>query len=189
MPIRQGMIFPFSITIHFDKALPPLYSIRMAKEKYPVTPATRFLKQKNVPFEPHLYEYEEKGGTRVSARELGVDEHVVIKTIVLEDENKKPLIMLMHGDCEISTKSLARILKVKTITPCSPDTANKHTGYMVGGTSPFGTKKPLPVYVEETILTLPTIYINGGKRGFLIAIAPGALTSTLNATAVQASTD
>lgn len=159
------------------------------KENFPVTPAIRFLKQQKVTFGQHLYEYEEKGGTKVSARELGVDEHIVIKTIVLEDENKKPLIMLMHGDCEISTKNLARTLGVKSISPCNPDTANKHTGYMVGGTSPFGTIKNLPVYVEESILSLETIYINGGKRGFLISLSPAVLTSTLKATSVQASTE
>jgi len=164
-----------------------MYNLLMAKkDKFPVTQATRFLKQKKVDFTPYLYKYEEKGGTKVSARELGVDEHMVVKTIVLEDENKNPLIMLMHGDMEISTKELARILEVKTITPCSPDTANKHTGYVVGGTSPFGTKKELPVYVEESILDLELIHINGGKRGFLVELNPKAITETLRATPVNA---
>ncbi|MCX8084121.1 MAG: Cys-tRNA(Pro) deacylase [Calditerrivibrio sp.] len=154
-------------------------------EKYPVTPATRFLNSQKIPYEPYLYEYEEKGGTRVSAQKLGVDEHMVIKTIVLEDENKKPLIVLMHGDLEISTKNLARFLGVKTITPCSPETVTKHTGYIVGGTSPFGTKKQLPIYMEKTILELDKIYINGGKRGFLVSLDPKHLIKLLNPTLVE----
>lgn len=167
-----------------------MYNHFMAKkEKYPVTLATRFLKDHKIDFIPQLYTYEEKGGTRASSRELGVDEHMVIKTIVLEDENKNPLIMLMHGDKEISTKSLARILNVKTISPCTPDTANKHTGYIVGGTSPFGTRKVLPVYVEESILELEKIYINGGKRGFLVEIDPKCLKAALKAVSVNASAE
>ena len=137
----------------------------MPKEKTPVTPAVRFLRQEKVNYADHLYEYEERGGTAVSARELGVDEHWMVKTLVMEDEDKNPLIILMHGDLEVSTKELARFLGVKTIVPCSPETANKHSGYMVGGTSPFGTRKSMPIYLEETILKLPEIYINGGKRG------------------------
>ena len=120
----------------------------------------------------HLYDYEEKGGTAVSARELGVDEHAVVKTLVMEDEDRNPLVVLMHGDLKVSTRELARIIGVKTITPCNPDIANKHSGYMVGGTSPFGTRKKMPTYMEETILELPKIYINGGKRGYLVGIAP-----------------
>ncbi len=139
---------------------------------YPVTPAVRLLREKKVSFAPRLYEYEERGGTRRSAEELGVDEHAVVKTLVMETEAKKPLVVLMHGDREVSTKQLARALGVKTVSPCDPQTAQKHTGYVVGGTSPFGTRTRLPVYVERTIFGLPKIYINGGKRGFLVEIEP-----------------
>ncbi len=144
----------------------------MAKEKTPITPAVRTLRAANVPFTDHLYAYEEKGGTAVSARELGVDEHCVIKTLIMEDDGKQPLIVLMHGDRQVSTKELARLLGVKTVTPCTPDTANRHSGYLVGGTSPFGTRKAMPIYMEETILELPRIYINGGKRGYLVGLDP-----------------
>lgn len=157
----------------------------MAKVKFPTTQAVRQLKQHKVRYTPQLYAYEEKGGTRVSARELGVEEHAVIKTLVMEDEHQSPLIILMHGDCEVSTKVMARTLNVKRIAPCSPDIAHKHTGYQVGGTSPFGTLKPLPVYVERTILDLPLIYINGGKRGFLVSLAPEVLVNVLQATPVE----
>ena len=142
---------------------------------YPVTPAVRLLREKHVEFEPHLYEYEERGGTRHSAQMLGVDEHRVVKTLVLETDARKALIVLMHGDREVSTKQLARTLGVKSVAPCDPATAQKHTGYMVGGTSPFGTRAKLPVYVERTIFELPKIYINGGKRGFLVEIEPKVL--------------
>jgi Cys-tRNA(Pro) deacylase len=144
----------------------------MSKEKTPVTPAIRVLREEKVEFTDHLYTYEEKGGTTVSARELGVDEHSVVKTLVMEDENKNPLIVLMHGDLQVSTKELARIIGVKTISPCTPETASKHSGYLVGGTSPFGTRRAMPVYMEETICELPKIYINGGKRGYLVGINP-----------------
>jgi Cys-tRNA(Pro) deacylase len=144
----------------------------MAKDKTPVTPATRLLKQAGTDFAPHLYTYEERGGTSVSARELGVDEHHVIKTLVMEDDQRQPLIVLMHGDREVSTKELARVLGIKTISPCNPDAALRHTGYQVGGTSPFATRKAMPVYMEATIATLPRIYLNGGKRGFLVSMAP-----------------
>jgi len=144
----------------------------MGKNKTLVTPAIRMLRKEKVEFSDHFYTYEEKGGTAVSSRELGVDEHCVIKTLVMEDENKKPLIVLMHGDLQVSTKKLARTIGVKTISPCSPGTATEHTGYLVGGTSPFGTRKRLPVYMEESILNLPKIYINGGKRGYLIGLDP-----------------
>lgn len=156
----------------------------MAKQKFPMTQAIRQLKQHKVAYTPHLYAYEEKGGTRVSARELGADEHAVIKTLVMEDEDSQPLIILMHGDREVSTKELARTLNVKKIVPCSPDTAHKHTGYLVGGTSPFGTLKTMPVYIERTILDLPLIYLNGGKRGFLVSLEPQAVTDVLAATPV-----
>ncbi len=144
----------------------------MSKEKAPVTAAIRELRAHKIEFTDHLYEYEEKGGTAVSARELGVPEHAVVKTLVMEDDDRNPLIVLMHGDLKVSTKELARIIDVKTVAPCNPDTANRHSGYVVGGTSPFGTRKQMPVYMEETILGLPKIYINGGRRGYLVGIAP-----------------
>lgn len=155
-------------------------------EHAPETPATKFLKANKVSFTPHLYAYEEHGGTRVSARELGVDEHAVVKTLVFEDENAKPLIVLMHGDCKVSTKELARQIPCKKVEPCKPEVANRHTGFLVGGTSPFGTKKAMPVFVERSILELPLIYINGGKRGFLVGIDPAVLSSQLKAKPVDA---
>ncbi len=144
----------------------------MSKEKFPVTPATRLLREHNSIFTGHLYPYEEHGGTAHSARCLGVDEHCVIKTLIMENECRQPLIVLMHGDRKVSTKELARLLGVKTITPCEPAVANKHSGYLVGGTSPFGTRKAMPVYMEASILELPLIYLNGGKRGFLVGLTP-----------------
>ncbi len=144
----------------------------MSKEKTPVTPAVRALRAAGVEFTDHPYDYEEKGGTAVSARELGVDEHCVIKTLIMEDERKNPLIVLMHGDRQVSTKELARLIGVKGVTPCTPETALKHSGYLVGGTSPFGTRKGMPVYMEETIMELPRVYINGGKRGYLVGLDP-----------------
>ncbi|MEO8165784.1 MAG: Cys-tRNA(Pro) deacylase [Betaproteobacteria bacterium] len=144
----------------------------MSKDKAPVTAAVRELRAATVAFTDHLYEYEDKGGTAVSARELGVPEHEVVKTLVMEDDAKSPLIVLMHGDLKVSTRELARIIGVKTITPCNPQTANRHSGYTVGGTSPFGTRKKMPVYMEQTILAMPKIYINGGRRGYLVGIAP-----------------
>lgn len=150
-------------------------------EKMPVTTAIRFLRQHKIAFGEHLYAYEEKGGTAVSARELGVDEHIVIKTLIMEDEKKQPMIVLMHGDKEVSTKNLARHLGCKTISPCAPDVANKHSGYLVGGTSPFGTKKTMPVYMQESIMALDTIYINGGKRGFLVSVKAQEVQRSLQA--------
>ncbi|MGE3277711.1 MAG: aminoacyl-tRNA deacylase [Vicinamibacterales bacterium] len=151
-----------------------------------MTAAILQLRTHRVPFEEHPYRYEARGGTRVSSRELGVDEHIVVKTLVMEDEARRPLLVLMHGDREVSTKALARAAGVKTITPCDPAVAQKYTGYLVGGTSPFGTRKPLPVYVERTILDLPRIYINGGRRGLLVSLAPTALVDVLQATPVDA---
>ena len=142
---------------------------------YPITPAIRVLRANKVEFEPHVYDYVEKGGTRHSAEVLGVDEHAVVKTLIFETNENKPLIVLQHGDFQVSTKELARILKVKTVTPAAPEKANKLTGYLVGGTSPFGVKTKMPVYAESTIFDLATIYINGGKRGFLIGIEPKIL--------------
>jgi Cys-tRNA(Pro) deacylase len=157
----------------------------MSKDKAPVTPAVRQLRAEKAAFTEHLYQYEEKGGTGVSARELGVDEHSVVKTLIMEDERKNPLVVLMHGDCQVSTKELARLMGVKLITPCSPDSASRHTGYLVGGTSPFGTKKSLPVYMEETILALPKIYLNGGKRGFLVGLDPAEVARLLQPVLVK----
>jgi Cys-tRNA(Pro) deacylase len=157
----------------------------MSKDQIPATPAIRVLKDNKVEFIPRPYKYEERGGTEVAARELGVDEHLTVKTLVMEDEKKSPFIVLMHGDREVSTKELARILGVKTVQPCDPATANRHTGYMVGGTSPFGTKKVLPVYTEETILSLPVIYINAGKKGLLVEMKPAELTRILKTKPVK----
>jgi Cys-tRNA(Pro) deacylase len=143
------------------------------------------LKERNIPFTEHPYKYEDKGGTHVSATELGVDEHGVIKTLIMEDEEKRPLVVLMHGDKQVSTKELARIAGVKRIGACSPETAYKHSGYLVGGTSPFGTKKTMPVYMEETIADLPRIYINGGRRGYLVGIDPKDLMDLLKPVSVK----
>ncbi len=152
---------------------------------YPVTPAVRLLRERQIEFVPHLYNYEERGGTKHSAESLGVDEHAVIKTLVMETDARRPLIALMHGDCEVSTKSLARALGVKSVQPCQPATAQKHTGYLVGGTSPFGTKAKLPVYAERTIFELPLIYLNGGKRGFLVAVSPQDVKKALDVQEVE----
>lgn len=160
-------------------------AIAMAKDKIPTTPAIRMLKEYGVDFRPCPYKYEERGGTKVASRELGIDEHAAIKTIVMEDDRETPFIILMHGDKEISTKNMARILGSKTVIPCNPKTAQKHTGYLVGGTSPFGTKKKLPVYAEESILSLPKIYINAGKKGVLAEMSPEDLVKILNPTLVS----
>lgn len=151
-----------------------------------VTAAMRVLRRHEVAFEEHPYAYEARGGTAASARALGVDEHLVIKTLVMEDEAKQPLIVLMHGDCDVSTKNLARQVGARSVTPCDPAVAERHTGYQVGGTSPFGTRKALPVYVERGILALPRIYINGGRRGFLVSLSPGDLVRVLSPTPVDA---
>ena len=153
------------------------------------TPAIHELRRRGIPFTEHTYRYEDHGGTRVSARELGVPEHVIVKTLVMEDERKRPLIVLMHGDREVSTKALAREIGVKTVAPCRPEVAERHTGYLVGGTSPFGTRKRMPVYVERTVLDVETAYVNGGRRGFLVALAPQALVDALNATPVAVAID
>jgi Cys-tRNA(Pro) deacylase len=157
----------------------------MAKERMPVTAAIRVLRAAKVAYTEHPYDYVEKGGTAVSARELGVDEHCVVKTLVMEDDGKRPLIVLMHGDRQVSTKELARVIGAKSVAPCSPEAANRHSGYVVGGTSPFGTRRAMPVYVEETILSLPRIYINGGRRGFLIGVRPGDAARILSAVPVR----
>jgi Cys-tRNA(Pro) deacylase len=144
-----------------------------------------FLRAQGVAFSEHSYRYEERGGTAVASRELGVSEHAVVKTLVMEDDAGEPLIVLMHGDREVSTKQLARQIGARAVTPSKPEVATRHTGYLVGGTSPFATRKPLPVYVERTILDLPTIYINGGSRGFLLGVAPADMVKVLNATLVN----
>lgn len=151
----------------------------MGKDKTPVTAAVRQLRAEKVAFEDHPYSYEEKGGTAVSARELGVDEHCVIKTLVMEDERRNPLVVLMHGDRQVSTKELARVMGVKQVSPCSADTAQRHSGYLVGGTSPFGMRRQMTVYMEESIAGLDRIYINGGKRGYLVSMSPGELVRVL----------
>jgi Cys-tRNA(Pro) deacylase len=143
------------------------------------TPATMFLKAHRVAYTEHEYGYVEHGGTEVSSQALGVPEHEVVKTLVMQDENAKPLIVLMHGDRKVSTKNLARQAGVKRVEPCKPEVAQRHSGYQVGGTSPFGTRKELPVYLERSILALPKIYINGGRRGFLVGLAPAELQRTL----------
>lgn len=147
--------------------------------KAPSTNATRLLRQAGIPYTEHLYRYEEHGGTAVSARELGVDEHAVIKTLVMEDERAAPLIILMHGDREVSTKELARQIGAKAVQPCKPDVATRHSGYLVGGTSPLGTKKAMPIHAEATIFDLPRIYLNGGSRGFLVGLDPKDLERAL----------
>lgn len=153
---------------------------------YPITPAIRLLRDKKIEFEPHVFDYVEKGGTKHSAEILGVDEHLVIKTLVFETDAKKPLIVLQHGDCRVSTKTLARILNVKSVAPAAPEKAQKLTGYLVGGTSPFGTKTKMPIYAESTIFDLEKIYINGGKRGFLVAISPLELRKVLETVEIEA---
>jgi Cys-tRNA(Pro) deacylase len=151
----------------------------------PSTPAVLALRRGGVTFSEHTYRYEDRGGTAVAARELGVPEHAVIKTLVMEDEAGDPLIVLMHGDREVSTKALARQLGRKSVAPCRPETASRHTGYLVGGTSPLGTRKRLPVFVERGILELETVYVNGGSRGFLVGVPPADLLRLLDATAVD----
>lgn len=155
------------------------------KMEYPITPAVRYLREKKVEFVPRLYDYVEKGGAKESARQLGVDVHAVVKTLVFETNEKKPLIVLMHGDREVSTKNLARHLGVRSVNPATPERANKLTGYLVGGTSPFGTRTQMPTYAERTIFDLDRIYINGGKRGFLIEIESSVLRDTLTVTEVE----
>ena len=159
----------------------------MAKKQTHVseTPATQFLRRHGVSFTEHVYEYVEHGGTEESSRQLGVPEHQVIKTLVMQDERAQPLIVLMHGDKQVSTKNLARQIGAKSVEPCKPDVAQRHSGYMVGGTSPFGTRKEMPVYVEETVLALPSICINGGRRGYLVGVAPSVLSELLKAKSVS----
>jgi len=158
----------------------------MARDNLSTTQAIRVLRQHDVRFTDHSYAYEARGGTAVSARELGVDEHAVIKTLIMEDDRKRPLIVLMHGDREVSTKRLARLIGVKQIAPCDPAVADRHSGYQVGGTSPFGTRRAMPVYMERTIADLPRIYVNGGRRGYLVGMSPGDLIRVLEPRRVDA---
>jgi Cys-tRNA(Pro) deacylase len=157
----------------------------MPADRMPVTAAVRVLREHHVDFTQHPYDYEPRGGTAVSARELGVDEHAVIKTLVMQDDAARPLIVLMHGDREVSTKALARQLGVKGIEPCAPAVADRHSGYQVGGTSPFGTRKRMPVYMERTIADLPRLYVNGGRRGYLVGMTPADLVRVLAPTLVD----
>ena len=152
---------------------------------YPVTMAVRVLRQHKVEFSAHLYTWEARGGTRASAEHLGVDEHAVIKTLIFEDDTRKPLCILMHGDREVSAKNLARQLGHKSVAPCAPEVADRYSGYLVGGTSPFGLKRAMPVYLEKSIATLPRIYINGGARGFLVGISPADLMRVLRPVMVE----
>jgi Cys-tRNA(Pro) deacylase len=157
----------------------------MSGERVPSTPAVLALRAAKVAFTPHFYTYEENGGTAVSSRELGVEERAVVKTLVMADDKGAPLIVLMHGDRKVSTKALARVIGAKAVEPCTPEVAQRHSGYRVGGTSPFSTRKKMPIYVERTILALPAIYINGGSRGFLVRIAPQVLVQLLAAQPVD----
>ena len=159
----------------------------MAKKSAHVsaTPATQWLRAHRVAFTEHVYEYVERGGTAESARQLGVAEHAVVKTLVMQDERAQPLIVLMHGDKQVSTKNLARAIGAKTVEPCTPEVAQRHSGFLVGGTSPFGTRKAMPVYVEESVLALPRIWINGGRRGYLVGIEPAVLSALLGARPVH----
>ncbi|HET7866899.1 MAG TPA: Cys-tRNA(Pro) deacylase [Burkholderiaceae bacterium] len=149
------------------------------------TPATQLLRGRGVSFTEHVYDYVEHGGTAESSRQLGVGEHEVVKTLVMQDERAQPLIVLMHGDKQVSTKNLARAIGAKSVEPCKPEVAQRHSGYMVGGTSPFGTKKAMPVYVEASVLALPRILINGGRRGYLVGIDPGVLAELVQAKPVN----
>jgi Cys-tRNA(Pro) deacylase len=157
----------------------------MSRDKLPMTPAVRMLRSEAVSFTSHLYTYEERGGTAVSSRELSVSEHAVIKTLIMEDDARNPLVVLMHGDRQVSTRELARVIGARTVSPCAPDAAQRQSGYMVGGTSPFGTRRSMPVYMEESILELPKIYINGGKRGFLVGLDPREVLRLLKPTLVR----
>jgi len=162
----------------------------MSKSKHvSETPATQFLKAQGIAFSEHPYDYVDHGGASEAARQLGLDPHAVAKTLIMEDESKQPLIVIMHGDKEVSTRNLARQTGAKKIAPCAPATAQRHSGYLVGGTSPFATRKKMPVWVEAELLALPLIYLNGGRRGFLLGLTPDTLVSLLDAKPVQAAND
>ncbi|HEX6793823.1 MAG TPA: Cys-tRNA(Pro) deacylase [Casimicrobiaceae bacterium] len=160
----------------------------MARDKLPATQAIRVLREHDVAFTDHLYAYEPRGGTAVSARALRVDEHAVVKTLIMQDERQRPLIVLMHGDREVSTKNLARFLGVKHVAPCEPAVADRHSGYQVGGTSAFGTRRAMPVYMERSIAELPYLYVNGGRRGYLVGMAPADLMRVLKPQLVDVAT-
>ena len=160
----------------------------MAQKAMPVTQAVRMLREHGVAFTDHPYDYEERGGTAVSARELGVPEHACIKTLIMEDDARRPLIVLMHGDREVSTKNLARAIGVKSVQPCAPAVADRHSGYQVGGTSPFGTRRAMPVYMQRTIADLPYLYVNGGRRGYLVGMTPAELIRVLQPTPLDIAT-
>ncbi len=157
-------------------------------ENLPVTAAIRVLREHGVAYTAHVYDYEPRGGTAKSAASLGVDEHVVIKTLVMEDDAKRPLVVLMHGDREVSTKNLARHLGVKSIAPCKPEVADRHSGYQVGGTSPFGLRRAMPIHMERSIASLPRIFVNGGRRGLLVEIDPADLVRVLQPQLVDVAT-
>ena len=163
----------------------PVTRVDPIAKKMPVTPAVRWLRRHGVPFEPVVYPYVQRGGAAHSARVLGVELASVVKTMVFEDDRRQPVLVLMHGDREVSGKQLARVLQVKATRPCPPDVARRHTGYQVGGTSPFGTRRVMPVFVQRTVLERDPLWINGGKRGFLVRIAPAVLTEVLEAVAVD----
>jgi len=168
-----------------DIDIPPAFFMARKDKHVSETPATQWLRAQGVSFTEHPYDYVDHGGTAESARQLGVDEHQVIKTLVMQDERAQPLVVLMHGDCQVSTKNLARALGLKSVEPCQPEVAQRHSGYLVGGTSPFGFRKVVPIVVEETVLSLPRIYINGGRRGYLVGVDPAVLSDSLGARAVS----
>jgi len=155
------------------------------KDRVSETPATAMLRAQGIAFTEHPYDYEPHGGALRSASELGVDPFCVVKTLIMQDQDAKPLVVLMHGNCKVSTKNLARQIGAKSVVPCDPEVAQRHSGYLVGGTSPFGTRRSMPVYIESSILALPRIYINGGRRGFLVALEPQACTQLLGARPVE----
>lgn len=157
----------------------------MGHDKIPMTAAVRVLRQAGVAFSDHPYAYVEHGGTAEFAAQARVEEHAVVKTLVLEDDAGRPFVVLMHGDRQVSAKEMARVLGAKSVRPCAPDVAERHSGYRVGGTSPFGLRKPLPVYIEATVLDLPRIYVNGGKRGFIVGLEPKELVRVLEPTPVR----
>ena len=163
----------------------------MAKKEKHVseTPATAWLRAQGIAFTEHVYDYVEHGGTAESSKQLGVPENEVVKTLVMQDERGEPLIVLMHGDRQVSTKNLARAIGAKSVEPCKPEVANRHSGYLVGGTSPFGTRKQMPVYIEESILSLPRIVLNGGRRGYLVGIVPEVCVRLLGAKPVRCALD
>ncbi len=183
---QQEELWVLSMALLRSKPIDPTpQQGRVETAKYPITAAVRFLRANKVEFTPHLYDYVEKGGAKESARQLGVDVHTVVKSLVFETNEKKPLMVLMHGDREVSTKTLARHIGVKSVEPATPERAQKLTGYVVGGTSPFGAKTRMPVYVETSIFSLDRIFINGGKRGFLVKIGPCVLKDVLTIEEVE----